>query len=431
MWRKLKLTVGVALVLLGIAWGTVGQFSDYLVGNRIIFSETPQCDDPKGCTELRDLFVVDAHSDTLMHRSPFKNSNKGHLDASRLAQGGVDLQIFAVASVIPVILQREDGPCGAIEEGDRLKKYFFLKEPLSPSTWISAVARVDHMIKRFDRGISRNSEGRPLHPIRTLKDLEALRDASDIDNPLGALLSIEGAYWASQDKDALSAQMDKLDEAGIRMIGLTHRSSNQLAGSNEDCKNAHGLTEIGEFLVRDIWQRGMVLDLAHASSQTIADALTLSQSGKGGQVIVSHTGVRRACPIDRNLSDEDVRNVARMGGVISIGFWTTVNCFDRSVTADEARQAIATSFAAALEVLSEPEFLTKMGQDYEPTHHLALGSDFDGATLVPSGADAIPWYLEGISKFQVDGHRPFDREAIENIAGKNLLRLLSDALADG
>lgn len=429
MRKKLKLTFGAALILLGIAWGSVGHFSDYLVGNRTIFSKTPECDDEIGCEKLRDLFVVDAHSDTLMHRNPFQKSTAGHLDAERLDEGGVDLQILAVASVAPVILKREDGPCGDIVEGDRLKKYFFLKEPLSPSTWFSAMSRIDHMIKRFDTGINAKSDGRLVRRIRTLDDLEALRTASGSENPLGVLLSIEGAYWASQNKEALKKQIDKLDQAGVRMLGLTHRSSNQLAGSNEDCQDAHGLTEIGKDLVLEIWQRGMVLDLAHASSKTIADVLTLSKSGTVGHVIVSHTGVQRACKIDRNLTDEDVRNIARMGGVVSIGFWTTVNCFDPSVTADEARMEIAKSFAAALEVLSEPEFIAEMGPAYEPTRHLALGSDFDGATLVPSGADAMPWYLEGISHYENEkGIQPFQSPAIERLAGENLYDLLAGAL---
>jgi len=118
-----------------------------------------------------------------------------------------------------------------------------------------------------------------------------------------------------------------------------------------------------------------------------------------------------------------------MNGVISLGFWTTVNCFDGTVTAEEARQAIARSFGAALEVLSEPSFVVEMGPEYEPIRHLALGSDFDGATLVPRGADAIPWYLEGISRFQrEDGTKPFDNQSIKRLAGENLYDLLAMSL---
>lgn len=175
----------------------------------------------------------------------------------------------------------------------------------------------------------------------------------------------------------------------------------------------------------------MILDLAHASSATIADVARLSANGWGGPVIVSHTGIKSACKHDRNLSDEDLRNVVRSGGLVSLGFWTTVNCIEGSVTAQEARKAIARSFAVAYQVLSAPEFAAEMGPGYDASEHIALGSDFDGATLVPADASAIPWYLEGIAKVESDGQRVFDHAAIENIAGKNLLRLLQSALRAG
>ena len=240
-----------------------------------------------------------------------------------------------------------------------------------------------------------------------------------------------GAYWASEDKKELSKQLDKLENAGVRMIGLTHRSNNQLAGSNEECRRPHhGLTDLGHFAVAEIWKRNMILDLAHASSDTIADVARLSAEGKGGPVIVSHTGIKSACDHDRNLSDEDLRNIVRSGGVASLGFWTTVNCFEGSVTAQEARQVIARSFVAAYKVLAAPEFAAEMGMGYDPSTHLALGSDFDGATLVSADASAIPWFLEGIATIEVKGRRVFDGAAIENIAGLDLLRLIQNALEE-
>ena len=46
-----------------------------------------------------------------------------------------------------------------------------------------------------------------------------------------------------------------------------------------------------------------------------------------GPVLVSHVGVKRTCDRDRNLSDEDARNVARAGGVIGLGFWSYATCW--------------------------------------------------------------------------------------------------------
>lgn len=434
---KSKVAKGLVVLLffLGVAWLSVGSFSDYLIGNRKMVGDSPECDDSSWCDVIRNSFIADAHSDTLMHRNPGAETRSGHVDLARMVEGGVNVQVFAIASVAPKIIDRENGAteCGAREKGDLLRTYFFLKEPLRPTTWLTPMARIDLMIDRFDAALNDGQQSRPsLTPIVSRSDLVALIDRGPQDQSgIGALLAIEGAYWASEDKIELSSQLDKLENAGVRMIGLTHRSNNQLAGSNEECRRPHhGLTDLGYFAVAEIWKRNMILDLAHASSETIADVARLSAEGKAGPVIVSHAGVKSACDHDRNLSDEDLRNIVRSGGVASLGFWTTVNCFEGSVTAQEARQAIARSFVAAHQVLTAPEFTAEMAADYNPSAHLALGSDFDGATLVPADASAIPWYLEGIATFEVEGRRVFDRSAIENIAGLNLLRLIQSALEE-
>jgi membrane dipeptidase len=428
MHSKVLKGLTVVLFVLGAAWLSIGSFSDYLVGNRKMQAETPTCDDASWCDTARDLFIADAHNDTLMHRDPSWGTKAGHVDLDRLVNGGVDLQVFAVASVAPKIENRDGIPCGNLSGGDRLSTYFPLKEPLRPATWLSPMGRVDRMIERFDKAMGRYDQSGPkLVQVASKADLDAL-DLSGTSSGVGAVLAIEGAYWASEDKDELLLQFDRLQQAGVRMIGLTHRSSNQLAGSNEDCWDKHGLTDLGRFAVAEVWKRGMVLDLAHASSETIANVADMSSAGGGGPVVVSHTGIGSACEHDRNLSDEDLRNVARSGGVVSLGFWTTVNCIEGSVTLPEARQAIARTFGIAYQILSAPDFAEEMGPRYNASEHIALGSDFDGATLVPADVSAIPWYLEGIARFETDGQPLFDYMDIENIAGRNLLRLIRGAL---
>lgn len=428
MRSKTSKGLSIILILLGAAWLSVGSFSDYLVGNRKMTTETPTCDDATWCGEALDLFIADAHNDTLLHRDPNWETESGHVDLARLVKGGVDLQVFAVASVAPKIETKDGMPCGNLAGGDRLKKYFPLKEPLRPATWMSPMGRVDRMIERFDNAMSIDDQTGPnLLRIASKADLAALDESGAASN-VGAVLAIEGAYWASEDREELAWQLDKLQEAGVRMIGLTHRSSNQLAGSNEDCWDKQGLTDLGRFAVEELWKRNMILDLAHASSQTVSDVTKLWAARGGGLVIVSHTGIKAACQHDRNLTDVDLRNVARMGGVVSLGFWTTVNCIEGSVSVQEARQAIAHSFATAYQVLTAPEFIKEMGPGYDASEHIALGSDFDGATLVPADVSAVPWYLEGIAKAEVDGKRVFDKAAFENVAGKNLLNLIRKAL---
>ena len=210
------------------------------------------------------------------------------------------------------------------------------------------------------------------------------------------------------------------------MIGLTQRASNSLAGSSEDCDKRDGLTDTGQFAVREIWRQGMVLDLAHASPSVIADVERMARGdGLGGRVVVSHTGVKKACDRDRNLSDEDVRNVARAGGVIGLGYWTWVACWSLGDAPLAIRQKLVASFVALHDILNDPEFRGEMGPAYSPIDHIALGSDFDGATTMPFDTTGIPWLLEGLAAARRGGRRIFSDEDLAAIAGGNILRMLT------
>ena len=427
--RVLKiLGVIVLFSVLGV-WLNIGSFSDEIVGNDTMADSPPGCDDPAHCEALKEHFIADAHSDTLMHRSPIHATEKGHVDIHRLAAGGVDLQVFALASVAPKLSHVNGKVCGDIGNGDRLTAYFIAKEPLHPGTWFDPFARVEHMIERLDEAVVSN-EAAPLKLVKitTKGNLETLASQPPGSGQVGALLAVEGAYWASESQEELIAQLDLLESAGVRMVGLTHRSSNQLAGSNEDCNDKHGLTDLGRFATLEIWKRNMVLDLAHASSDTIRDVTELALQDPARQVIVSHTGVRAACDHDRNLTNEDVRNVARAGGVVGLGFWTTVNCFGVDSSMEDARKAIGRSFAAAYDVLNAPDFRAEMGPDFDAVNHIALGSDFDGAITSPIDVSSIPWVLEGLGLVERNGKPLFDATAVEKIAGANTQRLLRRAL---
>jgi microsomal dipeptidase-like Zn-dependent dipeptidase len=108
-------------------------------------------------------------------------------------------------------------------------------------------------------------------------------------------------------------------------------------------------------------KRRMIVDLAHASPDTFADAIFAAKR----PVVVSHTGVRGTCDNQRNLSDDQLRMVARNGGLVGIGYWKMAVCGDDAAAAARAiKHAVKIAGAA----------------------HVALGSDFDGAVATPFDA---------------------------------------------
>ena len=143
----------------------------------------------------------------------------------------------------------------------------------------------------------------------------------------------------------------------------------------------------------------MLIDLAHASPASVRDVTALASK----PVIVSHTGVKGTCNNNRNLSDDELRSVARTGGVIGIGYWETAVC---GVDADSVARAILYSVRVV------------------GAEHLALGSDFDGATTMPFDVTGIPLITESLRKSGLSDHD------LRLVMGENVVRVLSQTLPE-
>ena len=158
-----------------------------------------------------------------------------------------------------------------------------------------------------------------------------------------------------------------------------------------------GLADFGRQVVRGMIERGMVIDLAHASPQMVRDVLAMPDTVP----ILSHTGIRGHCPSPRNLPDDLLQAIAERGGIIGIGYWTDVNCGARPAD-------IAASIRAAIALLGED--------------HVALGSDYDGAVDAPFDAAGLPALTQALMDEGLSEAR------IAKVMGGNMMRYLSDHL---
>jgi membrane dipeptidase len=101
---------------------------------------------------------------------------------------------------------------------------------------------------------------------------------------------------------------------GMRAAGLVHCAPHDWVDSDREQRNPGGLTDFGRGVIREMNDLGIVVDVSHASDQTIQDAARTSRH----PIVASHSNVRRLAPVLRNLSDESIRAVAGSGGVIGI-----------------------------------------------------------------------------------------------------------------
>ncbi len=399
----------------------------------------------------QSLFIVDMHADTMLwNRDLLERSSFGHVDLPRLREGNVALQVFAVVTKTPLLGRAPDRSkllnsyaSECIADGN-LNSVGWLQvaqgRPLK--LWSNMRARAFAQIDRM-KGFIKESEERHrqderepyLMLIETADDLEKLIARRNDEEPVvGVVLAVEGAHWLGGDGQDVDDGVKELFDAGVRMLAPTHRFNNALGASSEGCDQFAGLTDDGVLFLNAAEQRGMVLDLAHASDQTFDDAL----AARGGPVIVSHTGVRALCPkarekksphcvYERNMPDKLIQDIARTGGAVGVGYWPQA--------VGTGMPQVAKAYAAAYKALSDETFVVEM-QDlnpaYSPFDHIVLGSDFDGAVHVPFDTSRLNLLTEALLNYRDDSGNPlFEAEALKRIYGKNACRIFATRLPNG
>jgi membrane dipeptidase len=335
----------------------------------------------------KTLLVADLHADTLMwDRDLLKKGDWGHVDLPRLIEGNVAAQWFTVVTKTPRGMNIESNT----GDTDNITP-LAMAERWPVTSWLNLTQRALYQARRLQEASAR-SKGK-LVILRTRQDvtnfLERRKTETDI---VGGFLGLEGAHALEGEV----ARLDRLYDAGFRMIGMAHFFDNEMAGSAHGVEK-YGLTDKGRELARRMEEKRVFIDLAHASPKTIDDVLRLAAR----PVIVSHTGVKGTCNNTRNLSDDQLKAIAGNGGIVGVGFWDTAVCGN-----DAAAIAKAIRHAANI-----------MGVD-----HVALGSDYDGAIEAPFDASGAVQITDALLR------EGFNEDEVRKIMGENVIRLLQSFL---
>ena len=389
MKKVLKITSLIlsAVFLVAIAYFFLYFPDNFTAKRNTLLQKGPYKISPRALALHKSLVVADLHADTLAWDQDLrKRRDYGHVDVPRLIEGNVSLQVFAAFTQIPAGLNYESNPANS----DQLPP-MMIAQARPFSAWFSprgrAFAYADDM-----QYYASKSNGK-LTLIRTSGDLAEFIERRKTDpEQTAALLALEGLQVLENDYANLQLIFDR----GYRMGGLTHFFDNEVAGSAHGLKKG-GLTELGKKVVRRMEELGMIIDLAHVSPRAADQVLSMVKR----PIVVSHTGVKATCPGPRNLSDEQIRRIAANGGLIGIGYWKGAIC--------------KLDVHSIVRAMSHVKKL--VGVD-----NLALGSDFDGSTLVPFDTSGLALITEGL--LQAD----FTAEEIGKIMGGNTIRVLLKSL---
>lgn len=188
-------------------------------------------------------------------------------------------------------------------------------------------------------------------------------------------------------------------QRGIAYITLCHNGDNDVCDSARGTGIHGGVSAFGEKVIQAMNDEGIMVDLSHAAETSFYDALDISRT----PIVCSHSNCRSLCDVPRNLSDDQLRALAKKGGVAHT---TLYHGFLRKEGEATVADAI-THLEHAIDV---------MGID-----HVGLGTDFDGDGGVRGLADASELILFTIHLLR---RRYSDRD-IAKIWGGNWLRVMA------
>ena len=336
------------------------------------------------------LVVGDLHADSLLwNRDLLKRSDRGHVDFPRLREGNVALQMLTTVTKSP---KGQNIHANEAEASDNITS-LVISQAWPIGTWQDLSERALYQAQKLHELVARAPDEVAL--IQSQGDLKVLlAERAAGKSVVGALLGTEGSHALSGEL----ANIDRLFEAGFRMMSLQHFFDNKLGGSLHG-KSKLGLTSFGRDAVNRMLTLGLMIDVAHSSEAVVRDVLTLS----GGPVIVSHTGFRGHCDSSRNISDELMKAIAAQGGLIGVGYWKKAVC-------DISAAGVAGAIVYGVNLVGEDA--------------VALGSDYDGTVITSFDTSKLHLITaalleQGLSEAQV-----------RKVMGGNMVRYLANNLPE-
>jgi membrane dipeptidase len=386
-------------------------------------SKTPPSVEEKARELHKRILTVDTHCDTAFSllRTDWKIGDRhdpalrasGKIDLPRMKEGGLDAEFFAA---------------------------FVGQGPLTPEAYtrakdnaLRAVEAVHKMTETYASTIGLAVD--PAGAWRLKKE-----------GKLTAFIGMENGYPIGRDLSLIKLFYDK----GVRYITLCHSSDNDICDSSTDRRNPEdkGLSDFGRQVVAECNRLGMLVDISHASERSFFDVVAASKA----PIIASHSSARAVCDNPRNLTDEQLRALAKNGGVAQICFLGAyVKAMPVSPEREKALKELEGKYgnmraipdeALRQKARAEWEAVNEKFPEQRPTvrdlvdhidhvkkvigiDYVGIGTDFDGGGGIV-GCDDVSGMIHVTEELIRRGYT--DRE-IEKIWGGNFFRVFEKVIA--
>lgn len=330
------------------------------------------------------VLTLDSHCDTPMFfpQGVSFNQREKHVlvDLPKMMEGRQD-----VVTMVAYLPQPKEG-----KSFDEMvdSRWTNTQQPVTPSVY------ADLIFDKIEEMIRQNQERVAL--ARTPQDLLINKAAGR----KSVMIGIENGLAIEDNLDLLNHYADR----GVVYVTLCHNGDNDICDSARGTQTHGGVSNFGRKVIARMNDLGLMVDLSHAAETSFYDALELSRH----PIVCSHSNCRTLCDHPRNLTDDQLRALARKGGVAQITLYNGFLKKDGQATILDAMDHLK----HAIDI---------MGID-----HVGLGTDFDGDGGVPGLADSS----ELINFTRQLLRRRYSEDDIRKIWGGNWLRVMKQVKTD-
>lgn len=314
------------------------------------------------------IITLDSHCDTPMFFSEgftaqmfAKRTDKVLVDLPKMREGFLDASIMVAY----------------LKQGER-----------DAESLLAATAKANRILTQIEEMVAANCT--EVDIAYKPSDIARLKHAGK----KAIMLGIENGYAIGKDL----GQLEHFAKRGIVYMTLCHNGDNDICDSAKGNAEHGGLSPFGEKVVQEMNRLGIMVDMSHAAESSFYDALEVSMK----PIVCSHSSARALCDHPRNLTDDQMKALARKGGVAQVTMYNGFLRTDGKAT-----------------IIDAVEHLNHM-VNIMGIEHVGIGTDFDGDGGVPGMANAS----EVINFTRRLLLERYSEEQIQMIWGGNFLRVM-------
>ncbi len=255
---------------------------------------------------------------------------------------------------------------------------------------LAATAKADRLLNGIEEMVAANCTAVDI--ARTPADLYRLKR----EGKKAVMLGIENGYAVGKD----IRNVERFRNRGVVYMTLCHNGNNDVCGSARYNEENLGVSEFGEQVIREMNRVGMMVDLSHAGERSFYEALEISRC----PVVCSHSSCRALCDHPRNLTDEQLQAIARLGGVVQVCLYGGFLRSDRPATICDAVEHLH-------------HMVNIMGIE-----HVGIGTDFDGDGGIIGCSDSSE-LINFTRRLLLER---YSEEDIQRIWGGNFLQVMEE-----